>query len=331
VKVYIVGSGAVGSYFGDVLAKRGGEVLYAPRELADVRPVEVDLAIVATKAYDTDGAIATLRKALGENTQAAILCPQNGVGNEEKLAAVFGADAVVACALTVPVDRGKDGHGVAANAGGIALAPVGGIAHNWLVAAFEGSEIPTRVVGDYRSLKWSKLSLNIIANATCAILNVLPEQLVHLKGMFALELLAVREVSAVMRAMGLKAIDLPRYPVRALHGVVTLPASLARAILSERIAGARGRKPPSLLLDLRAAKGRTEVDVLNGAVAAAGNTHAVKTPVNTVLARVLSDIAHMPQLWAKYREHPEALQAEIDAEYHRLHGSRFDVREKIGS
>jgi hypothetical protein len=85
-------------------------------------------------------------------------------------------------------------------------------------------------------------------------------------------------------------------------------------VLANRIAGARGRKPPSLLLDLRAAKNRTEVDVLNGAVAAAARTSGVSAPVNMVFARVVSDIASMPQLWAKYRERPEALEAEVQAE-----------------
>ena len=41
------------------------------------------------------------------------------------------------------------------------------------------------------------------------------------------------------------------------------------------------------------------------------------SPVNTVLARIVSDIAHMPQLWAKYRERPDALTAEVAAEVER--------------
>ena len=49
---------------------------------------------------------------------------------------------------------------------------------------------------------------------------------------------------------------------------------------------------------------RREVDVLNGAVAAAGLERHVPTPVNAVYARVLNDIAHTPPLWAKYREQP---------------------------
>ena len=55
---------------------------------------------------------------------------------------------------------------------------MGAVAHNWLVAAFEQAGIPVVVHSDYRALKWSKLMLNIVANATCAILNVLPERLV---------------------------------------------------------------------------------------------------------------------------------------------------------
>ena len=72
-----------------------------------------------------------------------------------------------------------------------------------------------------------------------------------------------------MKAQGIAPMDLPRYPVRALQGVATLPTPVARAVIANRIAGARGRKPPSLLLDLRAVKNRTEVEVLNGAVARA--------------------------------------------------------------
>jgi hypothetical protein len=61
-------------------------------------------------------------------------------------------------------------------------------------------------------------------------------------------------------------------------------------------------------------KNRTEVEYLNGAVASAAREAGVKAPVNTVFARIVSDIAHMPQLWAKYRERPDALAAEVEAE-----------------
>ena len=62
--------------------------------------------------------------------------------------------------------------------------------------------------------------------------------------------------------------------------------------------------------------------MLNGAVARYGIEHGVPTPVNAVYARVLDDIAHMPQLWAKYRERPEALEAEVVAEMKRVKALR---------
>ncbi len=312
-----MGAGAVGTYLGELLAAHGNQVSYAPRSLEDVErigQIDADLAIVAVKAYDTDGAIATLRAALREPAKTTIVTPQNGIGNEEKLAAAFGADAVVACALTVPVGVDPRGHASATNRGGIAFAPVGDTAHNWLLATFSAAGLTVQACPDYRAMKWSKLALNIVANASCAILNVLPERLVHFGDVFALEIRAIREVAAVMKALHLAPVDLPRYPVKALLGITALPTPVAKAVLANRIASARGRKPPSLLQDLRAGKNVTEVEVLNGAVAAAAAQAGVAAPVNAVFARVLSDIAHMPALWAKYRERPEALEAEVDAE-----------------
>jgi 2-dehydropantoate 2-reductase len=312
VRVYVVGAGAVGTYLGELLRGIGNEIVYAPRELEAVEPLDAELALVTVKAYDTPGAIETLRRALRDPSATTIVTPQNGVGNEELLAAAFGAENVVAAALTVPVELDASGKGVAAKGGGIAFAPVGASnAQNWLLAAFGATALPTTAVTDYRALKWSKLALNVVANASCAILDVLPEQLVHWDAVFRLEIHAIREVRATMKALGIASIDLPRYPVRVLQRVATLPSPVARPLLASRIAGARGEKPPSLLLDLRSAKHRTEVEFLNGAVARAAREAGVKAPVNTAYARIVSDIAHMPQLWAKYRERPAALLAEV--------------------
>jgi 2-dehydropantoate 2-reductase len=317
VKVYIVGKGAVGTYFGDLLSRAGVEVEYAPRDLAAVRSFDADVALITTKAYDTDSAIETLRKAVPYPQKCVFVTPQNGVGNEEKLAAAFGAENVVAAALTTPVDRDRDGNAVARKEGGLALSPMGANAYNWLIATFTAAGMNVKVVDDWRALKWSKLALNVVANASCAILNVLPNRLVHFDRVFTLEIRMVREVRAVMAAMNVASIDLPRYPVRALFAIAQLPSPVARGLLARTIAGARGTKPPSLLLDLRSAKPHTEVEVLNGAVAAAGREHGVLTPVNAVYARVLNDIAHTPPLWAKYREHPETLEGEVVAEMKR--------------
>ena len=322
MKVYVVGRGAVGTYLGDLLQSIGVEVAYAPRSQAAVTPFDADVAIVATKAYDTEGAIDTLRAAIRYPEKCVFVTPQNGVGSEETLARAFGADNVVAAALTVPLDRDRSGNVKPTHEGGLAFAPVGSSAFNWLTATFASSGINVKVVDDYRALKWSKLSLNVVANASCAILNVLPHRLVDFDKIFALEIRMIREVKAVMQAMDLTPMDLPRYPVKAFFGVASLPSPIARSVMSTRIAGGRGTKLPSLLIDLRSGKPQTEVDVLNGAVASAGREHGVPTPVNAVYARVLSDIANMPQLWAKYRERPDTLVAEVEAEMRRAKALR---------
>jgi 2-dehydropantoate 2-reductase len=314
VRLYVVGRGAVGTYFGDALSRAGVDVEYAPRSIGDVVPVEADIAMVATKAYDTDSAIATLRKAIANPDRCVFVTPQNGVGNEEKLAAAFGRDNVVAAALTTPVGRDRDGRVNTANEGGVALAPVGGKAYNWLSAAFSGAGLTVKVVEDWRALKWSKLALNAVANASCAILNVLPNRLVHFEKIFTLEIRMIREIRAVMQAMKLTPVDLPRYPVRALFNVASLPSPVARGLLARSIGTARGTKPPSLLLDLRSGQPQTEVNYINGAVFTAGHNLGVRTPVNAIYSRVLDDIAHTPPLWAKYRERPDTLEDEVMAE-----------------
>jgi 2-dehydropantoate 2-reductase len=307
----VVGAGAVGRFLGEALRGAGCDVIYAPRDAGRAVPLGADLAIVAVKAYDTEAAIATLQNALVDAPDCTILTPQNGVGNEEQLAVVFGPDRIVSGALTVPVERLSDGSFVAANRGGLGLAPVGSVAHNWLMAAFARTPIPVSAIADYRAMKWSKLALNIIANASCAILDVLPERLVRFDGIFELELRAIREARAVMAALDLSPVDLPRYPVRALFGLVSLPDAIARTFLARRIAGARGLKPPSLLLDVRAARGRTEVSALNGAIATAGAALGIATPVNAAYAGVLARIAADPSVWATYRERPAALLAAV--------------------
>jgi len=314
LNVVIVGSGAVGTWFGRILEGIGCKVTFAPRNLADVKPVSADLAVVAVKAYDTASAILTLKALLGEESKATIFTLQNGIGNEEALAKAFGADAIMSGALTVPVERGIDGTVAAANRGGIGIAPVGRQANNWLIAALNASPVPLRVFEDFRAMKWSKLTLNLLANASCAILNVPPARVLADSQLFDLELEALREVDDVMRAARLARLDLPQYPVRALLTVARLPGGIARPLLGKRIARARGTKLPSLLVDLRAEKTMSEVAWLNGAVAGAARSLSLPAPVNAAFSRILDDITTMPALWSKYREHPEALLAEVSTE-----------------
>ena len=103
-----------------------------------------------------------------------MLTVQNGIGNEEALAAVFGLDRIVAGALTVPVDRVDETTVAAPPTGGLSLAPVGAQPNNWLLAVFDRSGLVVRAAGDWRALKWSKLLINLVANGVCAALDMTP-------------------------------------------------------------------------------------------------------------------------------------------------------------
>ncbi len=286
-------------------------------------PYDADVAIVATKAYDTEGAIETLRRAVLHPEKCVFVTPQNGVGNEEMLAAAFGANNVVAAALTVPVDRDPSGNANAAREGGLAFAPVGDSAFNWLVATFASSGMNVKVVDDWRALKWSKLALNVVANASCAILNVLPNRLVHFEKIFTLEIRMIREVKAVMQAMAIVTDRSPALPGEGAlrRGKSSEPDRAARhGDVAWQAVAARNRRRCFWIY--AQGKPQTEVDVLNGAVARAGTRMQRPDAGQRGVRAGVDDIANMPQLWAKYRERPEALVAEVEAEMRRIKALR---------
>jgi 2-dehydropantoate 2-reductase len=117
----IVGSGAVGGYFGARLAQSGQDVTFIARgaHLAAIRqhglriksaklgdftvhaPAEedtravgqVDVAIFAVKTYDNETAIPLLEPLVGPGT--SVLTLQNGVDSVDEIAAVVGAERVL--------------------------------------------------------------------------------------------------------------------------------------------------------------------------------------------------------------------------------------------
>src|SRR4051812_26753169 len=119
MKIAIVGCGALGSYYGAKLCRDGQEVHFLLRSDYDVvrrRGVEIisdegnfhvnpkcakapeeigvcDLILIGLKATANDQFAKLLPPLVGENT--AILTLQNGLGNEEQLAALFGKEKVL--------------------------------------------------------------------------------------------------------------------------------------------------------------------------------------------------------------------------------------------
>lgn len=340
MRVLVVGAGAVGAFFAARLRLADHDVVVWARPDAAARinadgltligdgqewPLSVraaasaadtalrrsfELAIVAVKSFSTASAARDIA-ALPACADAAILCVQNGVGNEEILAQTFGPKRIVAGALTTAV--ALDGSAVTAGRrGGLSIAPMGSAPHNWLLPAFERTGLRVRPAADWRALKWSKLAINLVANAVCAILDWTPAQVYGDRDAFAVERACLREAFDVMRAGGVSPIDLIDFPVRSFATAVrVLPAALLRVALASRVGGARGGKLPSLLLDVRAGKRETEVGALNGAVARSAAAVDVPAPANAGVTRVLEGIVSGAVDPAIYRGAPARLRADV--------------------
>ena len=145
------------------------------------------------------------------------------------------------------------------------------------------------------SMKWTKLLMNMMGNATCAILDEAPDTVFADNRMVEIEIKAWREALAVMRAADIAPVDLERYPFGKLAPLIRYaPTTLIRPILRKQIGGARGGKMPSLHIDLHGNKGKSEVRWLNGAVADKGSALGVATPVNAALTSTLLHLVDHP-------------------------------------
>ncbi|HXW77679.1 MAG TPA: ketopantoate reductase C-terminal domain-containing protein, partial [Candidatus Eremiobacteraceae bacterium] len=91
-----------------------------------------------------------------------------------------------------------------------------------------------------------------------------------------------------------------------------LSPSLLKYVLANRVLGARGDKLPSLLLDLRAGRRKTEAGAMYGAVARAAETLGMRAPANAAISRIVAGIAAGTIDWSLFRGNPAALKGAVD-------------------
>lgn len=344
MKILVMGAGAIGCFVGGCLAGSGQQVTLVGRaalmqkiategvtlrrpghQLQTVFPATAtavpldssfDVILLTVKAPDTLQAIKDLA-ALNHNSFVVSL--QNGIGNEEQLAGAFGPERVIAGTITIPIQAPEPGVIEVSKAkGGLGLA---GLHPGQPVEALAGmlnqAGLTTPVYSDYRAMKWSKLLLNIVTNASSAILNLPPAAIIARPELFDLEIRALQEGVTVMRAQHIRAVKLPGYPVDWLARLMTvrwLPPAVNRVLLRPAMASGRGTKMPSLQIDLAAGRSTSEVNVLNGAIVEAGQKLGVTTPVNRAFTIILSDLVAGRREWAEYQNQPEKLIKEIKKE-----------------
>jgi 2-dehydropantoate 2-reductase len=344
MKILVYGAGAVGGYLGAKLALSGHDVTLVTRpvmaeaintsglSIAEAgqailsRPtavttiaqafmpegIQYDLILMTMKSYDLVPALDPLVAFCPD--PPTIITVQNGIDVEQPLINQFGAPRVIAGSLTTPISKDTTNNFIVEREDrGLALAPTQPRQNikQW-VNLFQKAGVTTMNAPDYKSMKWSKALLNIVGNATSAILNRPPGLVYKSPSMFDLEVRMLREAVAVMDKLKLKVVDLPGSPTgRLLFGLQRLPKSVLQPILARIVASGRGDKMPSFHVDLMAGKGKSEVIFHNGAIAKAGQEQNVPTPVNTALTDVLWRLTREEVDWRDFDGKPKRLLAEV--------------------
>ncbi len=337
----IVGAGAIGSLVGSRLASVGHDVTLVGRSdyvdavrtrglgweangereyVMGVKAVThvprprsplqepFDVVILTVKTYDTIEAVSQATPVIERGVPLLLL--QNGVGGEALAREVLGQAAMYSAVITLPVEVLEPGLiRLTRSKGGLGLAPTeAGQSVESLAHAFRQAGFDVSTYNDYRAMKWSKLLLNILGNASPAILDMPPDQVFAHPGLFALERRAFREAVQVMHALGLRSVNLPGYPVPLFAwGICNLPKWLLRPIFQRTIVKGRGGKMPSLYLDLARQKQRSEVEFLNGAVVRHARAIGAAVPANEALYSALIGIVQGEEAWDDYKGRPNRL------------------------
>jgi 2-dehydropantoate 2-reductase len=157
-------------------------------------------------------------------------------------------------------------------------------------------------------MRWSKLLLNIIGNATSAILNMNTVRVFNDRRLVWLEVAQLREAIAVMDKLQVQPVSLPGYPVPLLVLALRLvPTPLLGLVMRPLVVKGRAEKLPSLLIELNRGSYLSEVDEINGAVARAGQAAGVPTPVNSILTATLNLLTNNPAMRGAWQGNVERL------------------------
>jgi 2-dehydropantoate 2-reductase len=290
-KIAVVGAGAVGGYFGGLLARAGAPVVMIGRpafveavrknglfldtlhfqesvrveastELSAARGAEIVLFCVKT----TDNAATARALAPLLTPGELVLSLQNGVDNVEQIRAAAGIaalPAVVYVAASVP-EPGRVKH---VGRGDLVIGPPNETTER-VAALFSRANVPCRISQNIEGELWTKLIWNCALNAVSALGRAKYGQVSRSADAWKVVETAVYEVLAVARAANIHPPGLED-PKAALAGALKIATQMAEAL-------------SSTAQDLNRGK-RTEIDSLNGYVARRGAELGVPTPVNHTL------------------------------------------------
>jgi 2-dehydropantoate 2-reductase len=290
-KIAVIGAGAVGGYFGGMLARAGAPVVMIGRAafveavnknglLLDTlqfkESVHVDAAtemdaargaeivLFCVKTTDTAETMRALAPLL--DPDAVAISMQNGVDNAEQIRSVSGIDAlgaVVYVAASVP-QAGSIKH---VGRGDLVIGPRN-VRTEQIAALFERAGVPCRISQNIEGELWTKLTWNCALNAVSALGRARYGQIAANEDARKMVEQIVDEVLAVARAANVHPPGLED-PKVAFAGALKVAGQMSEALSSTAQDMLRNK--------------RTEIDSLNGYISRRGAALGVPTPVNHAL------------------------------------------------
>ena len=290
LKVAVMGAGAVGCYYGAMLARAGHDVVLVARQQhveaiaarglrlqtalfdaqvrlaasVDARAVQgADVVLFCVKSTDTESAGACVLPFL--KADALVVCLQNGVDNADRLRGVLPLHDVAAAVVYVATEMAGPGYVKHNGRGELVIAPSTSatISSSALAQALVAAGVPTEISNNVRGALWAKLTLNCAYNAVSAITQLPYGKTVAGVGIDEVTRDLVAECLAVAAAEG-----------------VDIPGDMDAAV--RKIAQTMQSQYSSTAQDLARGK-RTEIDYLNGFVVRRGEALGVATPVNRAM------------------------------------------------
>lgn len=226
---------------------------------------DADFWFICVKAYDTKNVVKSIAPYVGE--RASVVSFQNGAGNIELLAEVFGTGRVLLAVASLGATLVDEGHVNYAGEGEIVLGRMDGamtVDCKSLRELFQKAKVPVKLSRDVQAVLWSKLIINAGINAVAAITGLKNGQIMRTEGSRHLAEQAITEAHKVAK----------RKRIKLLYDDV-----LAKA---ESVCESTSGNTCSMLSDVQRRK-PTEIDAINGAILRQAQSLGVKTPVNSFL------------------------------------------------
>ncbi len=286
LKIAVMGAGAVGCYYGGMLARAGHDVVLIarPQHVAAIRRDGLrlqaltfdeqihlkasidasavqgaDVVLFCVKSSDTEAAGRLMQPHL--RVDALVMCLQNGVDNADRLRSVLPGHAVAAAVVYVATEMAGPGHVKHNGRGDLVIEPFAASAA--VAEALIAAGVPTVISNNVRGELWAKLILNCAYNAVSAITQLPYGKAVVGVGVQDVMRDVVAECLAVAKADGVEVAG-------DVHAAVA------------KLAGSMPHQSSSTAQDL--ARGKpTEIDYLNGFVVRRGEALGIATPANQVL------------------------------------------------